>query len=94
MSMTKGRCPQCNCKVMLRTEAGEWFAKKTLVQVDLVYADKSRVRVYMCAKCAENPNKNNVIDAITCNNSQAGSCSLKQQIKDKGYPEGFEIVRK
>lgn len=91
-----GRCPVCGDKIMVRDSTGVLNAfRGNHRQIDLVFGNGQKVRTAICSICLENGfNKEELIDTITHEDSQACDSRVSNYIKNLGEVTDYYLSEK
>lgn len=95
MAYKVGHCPQCDGQIMVQDTNGQWNSfKPSFRQADLHFKDGHRIRTTICEKCLQNPDLEKLMDAITCEESEACDGNIKEEIKSRGLPISLQLAVK
>ncbi len=79
-----GFCPQCDTQIMVADCKGRWNTiKPNYRQIDLTFDDGHRVRTIICKDCLEHPDYDKLLEAITCEESEACTHDVKKMLQAK-----------
>lgn len=87
-----GYCCQCEAQIMVRDAGGKWSSfKANFKQIDVAFPCGHKMRVPLCATCADKPDYQKIIDAVTGEDSKAGTTETISMLKSRGTPVSHEI---
>lgn len=90
-----GYCPVCGTQIKVQDENGRFVSiKPNFREIDMGFEDGGRIRTMICSDClSAGPDYQEIMTALTGNDSEAFSESTKEKVKKRGFPTSWVLSK-